>query len=70
MRGALSWALALAIVIGAVAAISMLALVVFSLAVAFPTVTLAVMLLAGVVTVALFLWVVVAGVRDWVSERL
>lgn len=70
VRNALSWALALAITAGSIAAICLVALVVFALATAFPYVALSVMALAGAASVATLLWVVVAGVRDWVAERL
>lgn len=70
MRNAFSWALALAIIVGTIGAICPLAVGAYSLAVAFPSVTLAVMVLVGAASVATLLWVVVAGVCDWAAERL
>lgn len=70
VRNALSWGLALAIIVGTIGAICPLAVGAYSLAVAFPSVTLAVMVLVGAASVATLLWVVVTGVCDWAAERL
>lgn len=70
MKDVISWAVALVIVAGSVAIICLLAVAVFALVTAFPHIALAAMVLVGAASVATLLWVVVAGVRDWVSERL